>query len=157
MLGLAVCPDDFIFDETHPIVSEIIRCFQSNYEKEDASQRVQLYIFVGLIHELHIYVGTRFSTFSSAIVRILTSVLSGSKITLGLLSPWPIAHGILCSVGEEYSKDRLIETVRMNSTMEARELVQTIHASVLSFSGKQELQDDFTLVILKLPNSEPLS
>ena len=59
--------------------------------------------------------------------------------------------------GQEYSKDRLIETVRMNSKLRARELVQTIHSSVLAFTGNQELQDDFTLVILKLPKQEPLS
>ena len=59
--------------------------------------------------------------------------------------------------GQEYSKERLIETVRMNLTLGARESVQTIHSSILAFTGKQELQDDFTLVILKLPNQEPLS
>ena len=58
--------------------------------------------------------------------------------------------------GQEYSKDRLIETVRMNSTQGARELVRTIHSSVLAFTGKQELQDDFTLVILKLPDQKRL-
>ncbi|HTY63928.1 MAG TPA: PP2C family protein-serine/threonine phosphatase [Acidobacteriota bacterium] len=56
--------------------------------------------------------------------------------------------------GEEYSKDRLVELIRTNSAMGARELVHRIHSSVLAFTGTPELQDDFTLVVLKLPMEE---
>jgi sigma-B regulation protein RsbU (phosphoserine phosphatase) len=58
------------------------------------------------------------------------------------------------SEGEEYSKERLVEAVRTNSAMGTRELVQLIHSSVLTFTGTPELQDDFTLVVLKFPMEE---
>ncbi len=55
------------------------------------------------------------------------------------------------SKGEQYSKDRLVDLVRANTNASAAELVKVIHSSVLDFAGSTELQDDFTLVVLKLP------
>jgi serine phosphatase RsbU (regulator of sigma subunit) len=52
--------------------------------------------------------------------------------------------------GEQYSKERLVNLVRDNPRLGARELITAIHSSVSAFTGSPELQDDFTLVVLRL-------
>jgi sigma-B regulation protein RsbU (phosphoserine phosphatase) len=53
------------------------------------------------------------------------------------------------SKGEEYGKDRLAETVWQGRELSARELIDFIHRDVTKFTGSQDLDDDFTLFIVK--------
>jgi serine phosphatase RsbU (regulator of sigma subunit) len=52
--------------------------------------------------------------------------------------------------GEFFSPDRLVSTVRANRGMTAQELVSAIHRSVVTFTSSAELQDDFTLMVMKV-------
>jgi serine phosphatase RsbU (regulator of sigma subunit) len=52
--------------------------------------------------------------------------------------------------GEFFSPDRLMSVVRANRAMAAQELVSAIYRSVLTFTSSQELQDDFTLMVMKV-------
>lgn len=52
--------------------------------------------------------------------------------------------------GEFYSAERLESVVRANHEMPAHELVSSIHRSVVSFASNGELQDDLTLMVVKV-------
>ncbi len=52
--------------------------------------------------------------------------------------------------GEFYSAERLVSVIRANRGLAARELVSAIHRSVAAFASSEELQDDFTLMVMKV-------
>jgi serine phosphatase RsbU (regulator of sigma subunit) len=52
--------------------------------------------------------------------------------------------------GEFYSAERLVSAVRANRAMAAQGLVSAIHRSVVAFASSEELQDDFTLMVMKV-------
>ena len=52
--------------------------------------------------------------------------------------------------GELYSAERLVSAVRANRSMAAQGLVSAIHRSVVAFASSEELQDDFTLMVMKV-------
>jgi len=52
--------------------------------------------------------------------------------------------------GELYSAERLVSAVRANRAMAAQGLVSAIHRSVVAFASSEELQDDFTLMVMKV-------
>lgn len=54
------------------------------------------------------------------------------------------------SDGEQFSIARLVDIARANISRSAQELVQAIHSSVIAFAGTQELEDDFTVVVMKV-------
>jgi phosphoserine phosphatase RsbU/P len=51
--------------------------------------------------------------------------------------------------GEQYSSERLSETVRLHLQQNASELIETIYTSVIQFRKTTSLADDLTLVLLK--------
>ncbi len=52
--------------------------------------------------------------------------------------------------GEFFSADRLVSAVRANRGMTAQELVSALYRSAVTFTSSRELQDDFTLMVLKV-------
>ena len=52
--------------------------------------------------------------------------------------------------GEFYSAERLASVARANRGMAAQELVSAIYRSVVAFTSSRELQDDLTLMVLKV-------
>jgi serine phosphatase RsbU (regulator of sigma subunit) len=52
--------------------------------------------------------------------------------------------------GDFYTTDRLLSVVRANRHRGAQELVSAIQTSVVSFAANRELQDDLTLMVLKV-------
>jgi serine phosphatase RsbU (regulator of sigma subunit) len=52
--------------------------------------------------------------------------------------------------GDFYSTERLLSVVRANRHRSAQELVSAIQTSVVSFAANRELQDDLTLMVLKV-------
>ena len=51
--------------------------------------------------------------------------------------------------GEEFSAQRLAAIVSSHLEQSPRELITTIHASVIQFAEKSQLADDLTLLVLK--------
>jgi Stage II sporulation protein E (SpoIIE) len=51
--------------------------------------------------------------------------------------------------GMEFSRDRLLAVVASHSEVSAEDLTRTIYSSVVDFSGKDRLEDDLTVVVLK--------
>ncbi len=51
--------------------------------------------------------------------------------------------------GEQYSPERLSETVRLHLQQNASELIETIYGSIIDFRKTTSLADDLTLVLLK--------
>jgi sigma-B regulation protein RsbU (phosphoserine phosphatase) len=51
--------------------------------------------------------------------------------------------------GEQYSAERLSETVRLHLQQNASELIETIYGSIIDFRKTTSLADDLTLVLLK--------
>jgi len=52
--------------------------------------------------------------------------------------------------GEQYSAERLSETVRLHLQQNASELIETIYGSVTQFRETKVLADDLTLVVVKM-------
>ena len=52
--------------------------------------------------------------------------------------------------GEQYSAERLSETVRLHLQQNASKLIETIHRSVTQFRESKVLADDLTLVVVKM-------
>jgi sigma-B regulation protein RsbU (phosphoserine phosphatase) len=52
--------------------------------------------------------------------------------------------------GELYGEDRLLECVCHHRTLDADELVATIRAAVVEFSGAEQFADDFTCIAIKI-------
>jgi len=55
------------------------------------------------------------------------------------------------SDGEEYGEERLVETFRAHRAEESRSVVERIRESVLRFTSPGEVQDDMTLLCLRVP------
>jgi sigma-B regulation protein RsbU (phosphoserine phosphatase) len=51
--------------------------------------------------------------------------------------------------GEQYSTQRLATVVSSHLQQSPRELIETIHASVVEFAGTPQLADDLTLLVVK--------
>ena len=49
-----------------------------------------------------------------------------------------------------FGKDRIYEIIRKNATLGAEEILDTILASLTHFQKGAKLQDDITLVIIKI-------
>jgi serine phosphatase RsbU (regulator of sigma subunit) len=54
--------------------------------------------------------------------------------------------------GEQYSVGHLEALVRSNANVPVQEILEEIHASVVRFHGNSQLQDDMTVVVLKVAN-----
>jgi len=52
--------------------------------------------------------------------------------------------------GEQYSAERLSETVRLHLQQNASELIETIYGSVTQFRETKVFADDLTLVVVKM-------
>ena len=52
--------------------------------------------------------------------------------------------------GEQYSAERLSETVRLHLQQNASELIETIYGSVTQFRETKVPADDLTLVVVKM-------
>jgi len=61
------------------------------------------------------------------------------------------------STGEQFSVDRLTALVRDHASEVAQELVKTILEAVSRFRGDKDLEDDLTLVVIKINGGEPHS
>jgi serine phosphatase RsbU (regulator of sigma subunit) len=51
---------------------------------------------------------------------------------------------------EEFSRERLVSLVQSHAGRTAQELVEAIHAAVMEFKGTSVLDDDLTLIVLKV-------
>lgn len=59
--------------------------------------------------------------------------------------------------GKEFGRDGVLETVRQNRTMSARELVNDLHSAVIDFTQRDTFADDLTIMVIKVgpPDSPP--
>ncbi len=52
--------------------------------------------------------------------------------------------------GEFFGTDRALQIVSNSRDMSAKEIIETLHQAVLDFSGREKLDDDVTVVVIKL-------
>lgn len=52
--------------------------------------------------------------------------------------------------GEFFGTDRALQTVSDSRDMSAKEIIETLHQAVLDFSGREKLDDDVTVVVIKV-------
>ena len=53
------------------------------------------------------------------------------------------------SLGEEWTRERLVGLVRKKTARSAEDLVDAVYDAVLTFHGKSGLEDDLTLVVMR--------
>ena len=75
-----------------------------------------------------------------------TALRKGQLIFLSTDGIWEACN----ARGEMFGKDRIYEIIRKNATLGAEEILDTILASLTHFQKGAKLQDDITLVIIKI-------
>jgi len=58
------------------------------------------------------------------------------------------------AAGLEFSQQKLAETVIAKRDSDARSILESVYQSVVEFHGSAVLEDDFTLVVLKVPKED---
>ena len=54
------------------------------------------------------------------------------------------------STGNQYSADKLIDTIKSNSKLSSKEIASLVKADIKNFTGSTRQHDDQTLLIIKV-------